>query len=185
MTTGDAVGPWTRLSRTTVYENPWVVVHHDDVLRPDGTEGIYGVVSFREQAVGVVPIGDDGRILLVGQHRYTLDAYSWEIPEGGVGVGEDPLAGARRELAEETGYRASTWRLLVPRFSLANSVGDQIGSIFVATGLTAGTATPEPTEEIATRWVTLEEGLEMIDRGAIDDSVTQVALLRLQVERKA
>ena len=170
--------PWTRRSRHTVYENRWIEVVHDEVVRPDGTDGVYGVVRFRDRAVGVVPVAVDGRILLVGQFRYTLDEYSWEIPEGGVPPEEDPLAGAKRELVEETGFTAGTWRVLVPRFSLSNSVGDQTGSIYVATELEPGPAAPEPTEEIALRWVTLAEGLAMIDAGEIDDSVTQVGLLR-------
>ena len=107
-----AVGPWLRRSRETVYANPWIEVLHDDVVRPDGSPGVYGVVHFRNLAVGVVAVADDGRILLVGQHRYTLDAYSWEIPEGGAAPDESPEAGARRELAEETGFEADTWREL-------------------------------------------------------------------------
>ena len=101
------VGPWRRRSRRSVYENPWLEVFHDEVLRPDGSPGIYGVVHLRNAAVGVVPLDDAGRVLLVGQHRYTLDAYSWEIPEGGVPAGEDRLEGAKRELREETGFEAS------------------------------------------------------------------------------
>jgi hypothetical protein len=95
--------PWVRRSRRSVYRNPRIEVFHDEVVRPDGSDGIYGVVHFHERAVGVVAIGDDGCILLVGQFRYTLGRYSWEIPEGGVSPNEDLLDGARRELAEETG----------------------------------------------------------------------------------
>ncbi len=181
---GDQHGPWTRLSRRSVYANAWIEVLHDEVVRPDGSEGVYGVVRFHEGAVGIIPVGDDGRILLVGQFRYTLDEYSWEIPEGGVPEGEDLLGNAKRELAEETGYTAEDWRLLVPRFSLANSVGDQEGSIFLASGLKPGTASPEPTEDIALRWITLEEGLAMVDAGEINDSVTQVGLLRYALEQR-
>jgi 8-oxo-dGTP pyrophosphatase MutT (NUDIX family) len=174
--------PWTRRSRRTVYENRWIEVVHDEVVHPDGSDGIYGVVRFRDRAVGIVPVAEDGRILLVGQFRYTLDEYSWEIPEGGVPPGEDMLDGAKRELAEETGFTASGWRVLVPRFSLSNSVGDQTGTIFVATDLEPGPSDPEPSEEIALRWVTIHQGLSMIDAGDIIDSVTQVGLLRLALD---
>jgi 8-oxo-dGTP pyrophosphatase MutT (NUDIX family) len=175
----DRPNPWARRSRTTVYENPWIQVHHDEVSRPDGSPGIYGVVHFRERAVGIVPIGDDGRILLVGQYRYTLNRYSWEIPEGGVAANESLRQGAERELAEETGYRAAGWTLLIPRFSLANSVCDQIGAVFTAINLEPGAAAPEPSEEIELRWMELDDAVALIDDGQIDDTVTQLALLRI------
>lgn len=177
------MNPWIRRSRRSAYRNDWIEVFHDEVVRPDGSNGIYGVVHFQERAVGVLPVGEDGRILLVGQFRYTLDRYSWEIPEGGVPLDEDPLDGAKRELAEETGFTASSWRLLVPAFSLSNSVGDQTGCVYLASDLHAGSATPEPTEEIALRWVTLDEALALLDDGTIEDSVTQVAILRHAMER--
>jgi 8-oxo-dGTP pyrophosphatase MutT (NUDIX family) len=160
----------------TVYENPWIEVHHDEVTRPDGTPGIYGVVHFRTRATGVVVLGPDGRILLVGQHRYTLGRYSWEIPEGGSPMDEDPLDGAKRELAEETGYSARTWRELI-RFTPSNSVTDEEGVLYVASDLEAGRASPDPTEQLEVRWVTLDEGLAMVDSGEIHDLMTQVGLL--------
>jgi len=175
------VGPWRRRTRTTAYANPWIEIHHDEVDRPDGSPGIYGVVHFRNLAVGVVAVGDDGRLLLVGQHRYALDAYSWEIPEGGVPVGEPALDGARRELAEETGFEADTWRELC-RFSLSNSVTDEWGVIYVATGLRPGIATPEPTEELAVRWATVDEVIAEIDAGDIHDMITIAGVLRYALE---
>jgi 8-oxo-dGTP pyrophosphatase MutT (NUDIX family) len=165
------VGPWRRRSRRTAYENPWLRVFHDEVDRPDGSPGIYGVVHFRTQAVGVVAVGDDGRLLLVGQHRYTLDEYSWEIPEGGVDEGESLEDGARRELREETGYDATSWRQLC-RITLSNSVTDERGALFLAQGLVPGVAAPEATEELALRWATVDEALAEIDAGTIHDVMT-------------
>jgi 8-oxo-dGTP pyrophosphatase MutT (NUDIX family) len=169
------VGPWRRRTRRTAYDNPWLTVFHDEVDRPDGTPGVYGVVHFRSRAVGVVPVGDDGRILLVGQHRYPLDEYSWEIPEGGVGDGETLEEGCSRELREETGYTAARWRQLC-RISLSNSVTDERGALFAAEGLTAGDATPDGTEALELRWATLDEILGEIAGGAIHDVMTIAAI---------
>jgi 8-oxo-dGTP pyrophosphatase MutT (NUDIX family) len=144
------------------------------VDRPDGSPGIYGVVHFENAAVGVVAVGDDGRILLVGQHRYPLDEYSWEIPEGGADP-EAMLEGARRELREETGYEAETWRQLC-RLSVSNSVTDERGALYVATGLRAGEADPEPSEDLAIRWTTLPQILAEIHDGSIHDAMTIAAI---------
>src|SRR5512141_1279177 len=174
-------GPWRRRTRVTAYANPWIDVYHDEVDRPDGSPGIYGVVHFRNRAVGVVAIADDGRLLLVGQHRYSLDEYSWEIAEGGVGPGESLLDGARRELREETGFDAADWRQLC-RMSVSNSVTDETGALFVATGLRAGRATPDATEDLAIRWATLDEVIEGIDSGEIHDLMTIAAVSRYALE---
>ena len=177
-----AVGPWRRRSRRVAYDNAWITVYHDEVVRPDGEPGIYGVVSFRSRAVGVVALDGDDRVLLVGQHRYTLDAYSWEIPEGGVPFDEPSAEGARRELAEETGYHGGTWRELL-RVATSNSITDETGSVFVATGLLPGEPDPDGTEELATRWVPLAEAIAMIDGGEITDAISQAGLLRVALDR--
>jgi 8-oxo-dGTP pyrophosphatase MutT (NUDIX family) len=177
-----AIGPWRRHRRHVAYENAWITIWHDEVTRPDGNPGIYGVVHFANAAVGVVALDDRDRVLLVGQHRYALDTYSWEIPEGGVPFDEDPLDGARRELLEETGYEADTWRELV-RFDLSNSVSDEQGVAFLATGLRAGTARPDGTEDLAIRWVPFDEALAMVERGEIRDALSQLGLLKVSLER--
>lgn len=180
--TDETRDPWVRRTRATAYENAWIQVWHDEVVRPDGSDGIYGVVHLRTRAVGAVVLDDAGRVLLVGQYRYTLGRYSWEIPEGGSPWDEDPLDGVKRELAEETGYTASTWRELI-RFTLSNSVTDEEGVTFVATGLTPGDPEPDPGEELAVRWVGFDEALAMVDRGEIHDVMTQASLLALYRER--
>jgi len=175
--------PWRRLSRRVAYRNPWIEVLHDDVVRPDGQPGVYGVVHFLHRAIGVVPLDTDtGRVLLVGQFRYTLDRYSWEVPEGGGGFDEDPEAAARRELAEETGYTGGEWRELL-RADLSNSVTDEAAIMFVATGLVVGPAAPDGTEQLATRWVTFDESIAMIAAGEIRDAMSILALQALALER--
>lgn len=176
--------PWRRVSRRVAYENPWLRLYHDDVMRPDGQPGIYGVVHFRHLAIGVVPMDAQDRVLLVGQYRYTLDHYSWEIPEGGGGFDESPEAAARRELAEETGYIGGKWRE-VCRAELSNSVTDEVTILFVATELEPGPASPEGTEKIEMRWVPFDEVMAMIARGEILDAMTIIPIQRLALERAA
>ncbi len=154
------------------------------MTRPDGQPGIYGVVHFRSRAVGVVAIDDLDRVVLVGQFRYTLDRYSWEIPEGGVPFDEDPLEGARRELREETGIEAATWREIAT-FDLSNSITDETGLLYLATDLTDGAAAPDPTEDLRLRRVPFDEVMAMVDRGEIPDAMSQLALERVARLRAA
>ena len=175
-------GPWKRLSRRVAYENGWIVVWHDEVIRPDGSPGIYGVVHFRNAASGVVVLDESDRVLLVGQHRYTLDAYSWEIPEGGVAAEEAPLDGIRRELREETGVEAREWTE-IGSYALSNSITDERGLLWHATGLTHGTAQPDPTEALAVRWVPFDEALAMTADGRITDAVSIMGIQRVALLR--
>ena len=175
-------GRFVRRSRRLAYENPWITVWHDEVDRPDGSPGIYGVVHFANLAAGVVALDDDDRIVLVGQHRYTLGEYAWEIPEGGVPEGEDALVGAQRELREETGLTAGSWREL-GRMDLSNSVSDERAVMFLATDLTHGEAEPEPTEALEVRWVPLAEAVEMVRDGRITDAMSVAGILHVALER--
>jgi 8-oxo-dGTP pyrophosphatase MutT (NUDIX family) len=161
-----------------------MTVWHDEVDRPDGSPGIYGIVHFAASAAGVAVLDDADRVLLVGQHRYALDLYSWEIPEGGVPAGESALDGARRELREETGVEATDWRELV-RFHLSNSITDEAGAVFAARAHRHGSAAPDPTEELAIRWVPFDEAMAMIAEGGISDAMTIMALQHLALERAA
>ena len=179
----EQAGPWHRHSRQVVYDNPWIRVFHDEVTRPDGQPGIYGVVHFHSLATGVVPHDTAAdRVLLVGQYRYALDCYSWEIPEGGGSFEEEPEQAARRELSEETGYSGGTWRELC-RIHLSNSVCDEAGVLFVAADPVPGPAAPEGTESLELRWVSFDEALAMIGRGEITDAMTIIALQQLALER--
>ncbi len=179
-----ADGPWRRVGRRVAYQNPWLTVWHDDVIRPDGAPGIYGVVHFANRAIGILALDEEDRVLLVGQHRYPLAAYTWEIPEGGGGLDESPLEAARRELAEETGFRAGSWREL-GRAALSNSVTDELAVFFIATELRAGAAAPEGTEELQTRWVPFDEAVAMTLDGRIDDALSTLAIQREALERGA
>lgn len=169
--------PWRTLGGREVYENDWILVREDAVIRPDGNPGVYGVVHFKNRAIGIVPVDDEGRIHLVGQYRYPLDRYSWEIPEGGCPHDEQPLAAAQRELLEETGLVATEWRLLGTAH-LSNSVTDEEAFCFLATGLTQHAARPDGTEKLENRLVTLDEALAMVESGGISDALSIIGILR-------
>jgi 8-oxo-dGTP pyrophosphatase MutT (NUDIX family) len=176
------IGPWRRHSRRLAYENDWITVWHDVVSRPDGGPGIYGLVHYANLAAGVVVLDDRDRVLLVGQHRYTIDELSWEIPEGGVLPSEAPLDGIRRELSEETGVEATDWRELA-RLHLSNSVSDESAIVYAATAAATGDADPEPTELIEVRWLPFDETLAMTLDGRITDAMSVVGIQRLALER--
>jgi 8-oxo-dGTP pyrophosphatase MutT (NUDIX family) len=173
---------WETRSRRTVYENAWIEVTHREVTAPTGHEGIYGLVHFKHLAIGVVPIDDQDHTWLVGQHRYTLDDWSWEIPEGGGAPDEDPVDAARRELLEETGLRAGRIEPLI-ELHTSNSVTDERALIFVATDLTAGESAPDATEELAVRRVPVDDAIDQARRGLITDAMSVAALLALAVRR--
>lgn len=172
--------PWKTLNSRAIYENAWIKVREDSVLRPDGQPGIYGVVSPKNRAIGVVPLHDDGTVTLVGQFRYTLNQYSWEIPEGGCPFDEEPQQAARRELQEETGLLATQLVPLGGELHLTNSISDERGYLFLATGLTQGEDNPEATEQLLLRRVPLHEALQMALNGEINDALTVLGLLLAQ-----
>ncbi|MBC7450772.1 MAG: NUDIX hydrolase [Cytophagales bacterium] len=169
--------PWKTVRSRAIYENPWISVREEDVLKPNGAPGIYGVVSFKNKAIGVVPVDSEGYTYLVGQFRYTLNEYSWEIPEGGGPFGEAPLETAKRELAEETGFSADTWQDL-GRIHTSNSVTDEEGFLFLATDLKAGESSPEDTEQLLIKRVSLKDAVAMVMSGEITDSLSIAGLLK-------
>ncbi len=172
-------GPWEVLSDDIAYENPWIKIHHHQVVHPDGSDGQYGVVRFANRAIGVLPIDQDGYVWLVGQHRFPFNAYSWELPEGGCPNGENPLDGAKRELREETGFTAQGWISLLD-FNISNSVTDESASCFIAYDLEAGENAPDPSEELAIKRIKFNYLLQEVLDGKISDSLTIIIVLLVQ-----
>jgi len=171
---------WEMLSNETKYENPWIRVEHHEVITPSGQSGIYGKVHFKNVAVSVVPIDADGNTYLVGQERYTIGQYSWELPEGGclIESGESPLEAAKRELMEETGLEAETWTCLGEVY-LSNSVTDEKAVIFMAQNLKQHIAQPEETEVLQIRKLPLQDAIEMAKNGEISDALSVISLLKV------
>jgi len=172
--------PWKTLSERDVYSNPWIGLTEYQVINPSGKPGIYGKVHYKNIAIGIVALDSENNIYLVGQFRYTLDAYSWEIPEGGCPLGTDPLESAKRELREETGLTANRWTLL-QRLHLSNSVSDEEGLIFLAEDLSQGASSLEDTEaDIQVMKLPLQEAIQMAMDGRITDGISIIGLLRCQ-----
>ena len=171
--------PWTRLSERPVFENPWIKVTEHDAVAPTGKPAHYGVVSFKNVAIAVLPIHDDGTVTLVGQNRFALADYSWEIPEGGSPHSENPLEGAKRELAEETGLVAAEWREVLWA-QLSNSVTDERAIGYVATGLAQAPAGhhKDDTEDLVLERVPFREALDAALTGHLQDVLTVAMLLR-------
>jgi 8-oxo-dGTP pyrophosphatase MutT (NUDIX family) len=170
-------GPWTVEKHRLVYENPWMSVVEHEVIRPDGRPGLYGVMSPKHVAIAILPVRADGSVVLVGQHRFALDAYSWELPEGGGDKGDIPVECAARELREETGYRAERWQEVL-RMDLSNSITDEQAIGYLATDLTAGDAEPEGTEVLTVREVHFREAVQEVAKGEITDALTVAMLYR-------
>lgn len=173
-------GPWTIRSEKEIYDNPWIRLTHHDVVTPTGSSGIYGVVHFKNHAVGVVPIDAEMHTYLVGQYRFPLDRYSWEIPEGGGGENTDLQEAAARELREETGLSARRWLKLFDS-DLSNSVSDECATSFVAWDLEQGASAPEHTEELAVKRIPLTEAFDMVARGDITDALSIMSLQAVQL----
>ncbi|MEM8895325.1 MAG: NUDIX hydrolase [Bacteroidota bacterium] len=170
--------PWTVKSQKPIYDNPWVTVDEFDVINPSGGLGIYGRVHFKNLALGVIPVDEDQNTWLVGQYRFPLDEYSWEIPMGGGPIGIDKIESAKRELKEETGLIASQWTELL-RIHTSNSVTDEEGFVFLAEGLTQSTTEFEETEQLEIRKLPLTEAVKMAEEGEITDSLSLAGLFKV------
>ena len=173
----DEGDPWTVRSVTRVWENAWFVIDKHEVVHPGGAEGEYSVIRPHRLAVGVLPIEPDGSMHLVGQWRFPLGRYSWEMPEGGAEPGEPALECARRELEEESGLRAAAFTKIL-EMDLSNSLTDERAVIFLATGLSAGAYRPEPVEVLKHKRAPFREVVERVLGGQIRDSMTVAAVLR-------
>jgi 8-oxo-dGTP pyrophosphatase MutT (NUDIX family) len=170
--------PWQTLSIRPIYDNPWISVREDQVINPKGGNGIYGVVHMKNKAIGIIPVDEEGYTWLVGQYRYALNEYCWEIPMGGGSLEIDVLESAKRELKEETGFTARTWTMIA-RIHTSNSVTDEEGFVFLAEGLTAGETAMEETEDLAIRKVHLREAVEMVMDNRITDSISVGGILKV------
>lgn len=169
--------PWKTLTVEERYDNPWIKITHREVLNPAGGPGIYGLVHFKNTAIGILPLDKDYNTWIVGQYRYTLEEYSWEIPEGGGPLGSDVLDSAKRELLEETGITADKWTQIL-ELNTSNSVTDEYGVSYVAQGLTFGESEPEDTEELIVNKIPFTELYQMVMDGKIKDALSMVTIFK-------
>lgn len=172
--------PWKILGSKDIYENPWIRLTEYQVLTPGGSRGIYGKVSFKNTAIGILPLDGEGNTWLVGQYRFPLEQWSWEIPEGGGLQGVDPVESARRELLEETGLKAENMQEVL-RTHLSNSVTDELSITYVATGLSQHAAEPEETEQLLVKKLPFGKVYEMVMDGEITDAISAAAIMKVKI----
>jgi len=172
--------PWQITSEKEIYDNPWINLTEYKVINPSGNPGIYGKVHYKNIAIGVLPLDDEFNTYLVGQFRFVLGQYSWEMPEGGGALDIDPLDSAKRELLEETGLKAQNW-IEIQRLHLSNSVSDELSIIYVARGLQQFESEPEDTEQLIVHKLPFEEVYQMVNNGEITDAMTVAAVLKVRL----
>jgi len=172
--------PWTTVNTELKFETPWISVSKHDVLNPAGKPGLYGLVHFKNLAIGILALDEQLNTWLVGQWRYPLNAYSWEIPEGGGPLDENPLISAQRELKEETGLIAKDYKELC-RLHTSNSATDEYAIIYLAKNLVQGEAEPEESEDLVVKKLPFEDALQMVMRGEITDSLSMAAILKTKI----
>jgi len=179
MNNNEELNSWKTLTSQLVYESAWIAVNKHETINPAGNPAIYSVVSFKNLAIGIIPLSEDGFTWLVGQWRYPLNAYSWEIPEGGGPLGEAPVETAKRELKEETGIIARNFEEIM-QLHLSNSATDEHAFVFLATGLSFEEAEPEDTEDLQVKKIHINEVFEMVLRGEITDAISVAAIFKVK-----
>jgi 8-oxo-dGTP pyrophosphatase MutT (NUDIX family) len=172
--------PWQIQSSAVQYSNPWIEVTEHGVINPAGKPGIYGTVHFKNIATGVVVLDDEQHTWLVGQYRFPLQQYSWEIPEGGSPEGTDPLDSAKRELLEETGLTAGNWQCIL-HMHLSNSVSDEEAFVYLARELRQQAADPEETEQLLVKRLPFSTVCDMVESGEITDAISVAAILKTRL----
>jgi len=172
--------PWQITSEKIIYDNPWINLTEYQVINPSGNPGIYGKVHYKNIAIGILPLDNELNTYLVGQFRFALGQYSWEMPEGGGALDTDPLDSAKRELLEETGLKAKNWEE-IQRLHLSNSVSDELSIIYLARGLQQFEAEPEDTEQLIVHKMPFEEVYQMVCNGEITDAMTVAAVLKVRL----
>lgn len=170
--------PWKTQKIKEIYENPWIKVEEHEVINPAGNPGIYGKVHFKNKALGIIPVDNEGNTWLIGQYRYPLDCYSWEIPMGGGPIELDILESAKRELKEETGITAQKWTEVL-RIHTSNSVTNEEGFVYLAEELEEGETEFEETEVLAVKKLPFKKALEMVLNGEITDGISIAGILKV------
>ena len=170
--------PWQIIGQEDKYENPWIKVVEYDVINPGGGKGIYGKVHFKNTAIGIVPLDDEGNTWLIGQYRFPVNAYSWEIPEGGGDLHTDPLMSAQRELLEEAGIKAKSWDKVLD-MHVSNSVTNETCVVYLARGLSFHEATPEESEQLAIKKLSFRKAFNMVINGEITDAISVAAIFKV------
>jgi len=178
----DQINPWKKISSKNIYKNPWFSLREDQVISPGGKESVYGVVE-TSPAIAIIPITNNLETYLVGQYRYPLNMYSWEVPEGGAYPDESNLEAAKRELKEETGLKAQKWTSLSSLFT-SNSITNEIGHIYMAEGLVNGESEPEHTEDLNVKMVPFLEAYQMVLNYEIKDSLAIIGIMRVHQHLK-
>jgi len=172
--------PWQIIDQHEVYDNSWIKLTHYNVINPSGGKGVYGKVHFKNIAIGIVPLDAHINTYIVGQYRFPINEYSWEIPEGGGPLHDDPLDSAKRELLEETGLKAERWVKILD-MHLSNSVCDESCIVYVAAGLSQHAAMPEETEQLVIKKIPFDEAYQMVQNGKITDAITIAAVLKTKL----